>query len=183
MVLILLGRPPALRAQSAPLEAAPNQAPATLSIERAQLIVETCPDLIDNEIEALRAQLFGKIGAYQRLITAAQLSLDFIINNLAQMAFEQAVLEPLPLQLETVAENFNQAHRSYDDSLEHLLDFGADCAGQELAFANALQDMISKRQKLEMAAEELIELISSDFSAAFDQLEKKLIELHQQTSQ
>ncbi len=182
LALILLDQPPALRAQSAPLETAPAAA-MTLSIESAQAISEVCPDLIENEVKALRAQLVEKVGDYEHLIMAAQLSLDFIINNLTQMAFKQEVLESLPLELATRAENFEQAHRSYNDSLEYLFNFGANCVEQEAAFIAAFQDMMSKRQKLEMAAQEIVGLISSDFAAAFDELEKKLMEVPQQTSQ
>ena len=183
IALILLDQSPALRAQSAPLETAPAPGAMTLSIESAPAISGICPGLIANEVQALRAQLAEKSGDYERLITAARLSLDFIINNLTQMAFKQELVESLPLELETRAANFDQAYRSYDDSLEHLLDLGAHCAQQEVAFMVAFQDMMSKRQKLEMAAQEIVELISSDFATAFDELEKKLMEVPQQTSQ
>ena len=181
LALILLEQPPVLRAQSAPLETAP--AALTLSLESAPAVSAVCPDLIANEVQALEAQLIEKSGDYERLITAARLSLDFIINNLTQMAFEQGVVESLPLELETRAAKFDQAYRSYDDSLEYLLDFGENCAQQEAAFMAAFQDMISKRQKLEMAAQAIVELISLDFAAAFDELEKKLMEVPQQRSQ
>ena len=181
LALILLEQPPALRAQSAPLETAP--AAMTLSLESASAVSEVCPDLIANEVQALEAQLIEKSGDYERLITAARLSLDFIINNLTQMAFQQGVVESLPLELETRAANFDQAYLSYNDSLKYLLDLGENCARPEAAFMAAFQDMMSKRQKLETAAQAIVELISSDFAAAFDELEKKLMEVPQQTSQ
>ena len=145
------------------------------------LDVTNCKEMIENQIPALQARLETSAQAYEQLLEAAHLSLVFIDNNLAQMALDREALTGLPEQLSSAEEGFINARRAYAANLDGLLGFGSVCQTDEAAFLAAVGETALERQRLEAAAAAIIRLIESDFTTAFEHIERQLIEVPNQT--
>ena len=154
-----LPRPPLLGAQSQP---------------------PPCRQLIEDQLGPLKVKSDQNLVAYERLFEAGQKSLDFIANNLAQMALDASPLEGRAEDLQSLWDDFADAERGYSERLDELLAGAEDCAGGR--FAAELQAALSARDRLEIAAERLVGFFGPELEAALEAVERQLEEVPQTSS-
>ena len=153
-------RPPPLGAQSAPA---------------------TCQQIIEDQLVPLKTKSEQSLTAYERLFEGSQRSLDFIANNLAQMALDASALDQRSEELDNLWEDFVAAEHDYSKRLDGLLVLSETCA-QDSSFENSLRAALSARDRLETAAEQLVEFFGSDLESTLEAVERQLEEIPQTPS-
>ena len=161
---------------SRPLQAQGDPAPDPAF---ARSLPETggCLGILEREVPALQNRLEDSVPPYERLLEAARRSLDFVDNNLAQMALDRAALAGLAEKLDSAEEDFATARQAYAAGLDRLLEFGPACADDGPAFAAAARETLLERRRLEEAAGAAVDLVEVDFETAFGRIDRQLMEV------
>ena len=179
----LVGSNQTLQAQVQPaaVESAQEQPAVNNPSANRPPAIADCLETTQSQVPALQSQLETSAQAYERLLEAARLSLNFVDNNLAQMALNREALDGLLDRLTLAEDNFAAARQAYATSLERLLELGAVCQDDPAAFLAAAEETALERQRLEAAATAATRLIEIDFTAAFEDIERLLMEVPSQT--
>ena len=176
----LVGSNQALWAQAQPAGSESVQGQVAVDDSGAAAVAD-CLEITQSQVPALQSQLETSAQAYERLFEAARLTLDFVDNNLAQMALDREALAGLTDRLTLAEDNFAAARQTYAVSLERLLELGPVCQDDSAAFFAAAEETALKRQHLEAAAADVIRLIEINFAAAFEGVEQQLMKVPNQT--
>ena len=170
----LVGSNQTLQAQVRPatVESAQEQSAVNSPGANPPPVIADCLETTQSQVPALQSQLETSAQAYERLLEAARLSLNFVDNNLAQMALDREALDGLLDRLTLAEDNFVAARQAYATSLERLLELAAVCQDDPAAFLAAAEETALERQRLEAAAAAITRLIEIDFTAAFEDIER-----------
>ena len=147
-----------------------------LTEQQAEAMAAGCRDFIAGEVNRALEQSRSSQAKYTRLASAMVLSLDFVINNLTQMAHGHAAADQLrrsAVELETA---FLEASVSYDLTLGALSAMIESCATHPAVFRAGLLIAAERRQAVIGAGQSILDFAASDFRDELIRLKAEVAE-------
>ena len=160
------------------LDTKPAQAqeatPSILDEAELGIVIQNCREIINQSIVALEIKLTADRQKYDFFFEATNNSLNFIANNLQQIAHTPDKINGLTSELQVLQMGFLSALDLYQSSLNELMALSDTCSDQPEVFVGLLRQVYLKRGVVLISIEELIYFIENDFTEILSDLGEEL---------
>ena len=148
--------------------------PPVLDEAELEIVIQDCREIINQSIVALELKLTADRQKYDFFFEATNNSLNFIANNLRQIAHTSDKINGLTGELQVLQTGFLSALDLYQNSLNELMALSDTCSDQPEVFVSRLRQVYLKRGVVLSSIEELIHFIENDLTEILSDLEEEL---------
>ena len=160
------------------LDTKPAQAqeatPPILDEAELEIVIQDCREIINQSIVALEIKLTSDRQKYDFFFEATNNSLNFIANNLQQIAHDPDKINGLTGELQVLQTGFLSALDLYQSSLNELMALSDICSDQPEVFVSRLKQVYLNRGVVLSSVEELIYFIENDLTEILSDLGEEL---------
>ena len=157
------------------LEHLANVSGRPLSESQIAQITASCQDFIDSDISASFERLKVNEAKYEQFIATIELSLNFVINNLKQIAMDYSAVDTLQERLLAIKAELSLAIELYGLSLNKLLILAEDCQSYPDSFIAGLDEAHENNKLVLAVAGDLLDFITADFKETLMKIRSKLL--------
>lgn len=165
---------PTTNTPTTPLKELADSYAISLDRTETEIIINNCQTIIERDIFNLSAQLKANSKQYEELSSLTLKSLNFIENNLIQIAKDTTAINSLQQNLIQSSTSFSNSVKQYDLSLSRLLALADDCQQEPMAFIAGLKNIHKHRQLVLSQASEFLIFIKTSLKETLTQIKSDL---------
>ena len=129
-----------------------------------EIVIQDCREIINQSIVALKIKLTSDRQKYDFFFETTNNSLNFIANNLQQIAYNPDTLNGLIGDFQVLQTGFLSALEVYQSSLNELMLLSDTCSDQPEVFVSRLKQAYLNREVVLSSVEGLIYFTENDLT-------------------